>query len=123
VTPAGGAAELEGVHAGAPLRVFEVIRYRIYEDGSHAWWLGLQSFSGGWSATTPLAGPLRARDGLRFGFTDASGMPTASPAAVRRVLLSVRGRSQRPSAVAGRRSGPVEDSISTSVWLRNGARP
>jgi hypothetical protein len=123
VTPAGGAAELEGVRAGAPLRTFELVRYRLYQDGSHAWWLGLQSYSGGWSATTPLAGPLRPRDGLEFEFTDADGMPTGAPVAVRRIRLSVRGRSQRPIAAAGRRSGLFEDSIFAFVMLRNGARP
>ena len=123
VTPAGGTADLEGVHAGAPLRTFEMVRYRLYEDGSHAWWLGLQTHSGAWSATTPLAGPLRARDGLRFAFVDAGGLPTGSAPAVRRILLSVRGRSRRAIDVAGRRAGPFEDSVFTSVSLRNGARP
>jgi hypothetical protein len=123
VTSAGGAAELEGVRAGAPLRTFEMVRYRLYVDGSRTWWLGLQSYTGGWSATTPLAGPLRARDGLRLGFADVDGAPTTVPAAVRRILLSIRGRSLRTIDDAGRRGGSFEDSVFTTVSLRNGARP
>ena len=123
VAPAGGTAELDGVVAGAPLRTFEPVRYRLYEDASGTWWLGLQSYSGGWSATTPLAGPLRPRDGLRFAYTDAGGVPTAVPTEVRRVVVSVRGRSLEAIDAAGRRSGPFLDSLSTSITLRNGAHP
>ncbi len=123
VTPAGGAADLETVRAGAPLRSFEVVRYRLYEDASREWWLGQQSYGGSWSATTPLAGPLRPGDGLRFGFAGADGAPATTPASVRLIRLEVRGRSLRTIAVAGRRAGPFVDSLSAVIALRNGARP
>ena len=120
---AAGAADLAGVFAGAPLRTFEVVRYRLYEDGSRTWWLGQQSYGGGWSATTPLAGPLRARDGLRLTYTDAAGAPTMDPTAVRAIGVTVRGRSLRPVDTPGRRSGAFVDSLTTAVAPRNGARP
>jgi hypothetical protein len=118
-----GAAELAGVAPGAPLRTFEVVRYRLYEDGSHTWWLGVQSYGGGWSTTSPLAGPLRPRDGLRLAYLDAAGAETGLRTAVRQVLLTVRGRSVRRIETAGRRAGPYLDSLSTRVFLRNSARP
>jgi hypothetical protein len=120
---ADGASELAGVTTGAPLRAFEVVRYRLYEDGSRTWWLGAQSFSGGWSATSPLAGPLRARDGLRFEFVDTAGAGTGARTAVRQVLLTVRAQSVQRIEVVGRRSGPYRDSLTTRVFLRNSVRP
>jgi len=119
---AGGGTELLGVTSGAPLFAFEVIRYRLYEDGARTWWLGLQSYSGGWSATSPLAGPLRPRDGLRFDYVDAAGAAAGTRTAVRQVLLTVRGRSLQRIEAAGRRSGPYQDSLSARVFLRNSVR-
>ncbi len=119
---AGGGADLAGVRAGAPVRTFEMVRYRLYEDGSRTWWLGQQSLSGAWSATTPLAGPLRPRDGLHLTWLDRADAVTTDPAAVRRIAVAVRGRSLRPLAVAGRVPGPFQDSLATAVAPRNGAR-
>jgi prepilin-type N-terminal cleavage/methylation domain-containing protein len=120
---AGGSAPLDGVTSGSPLRVFEVIRYRLYVDETRTWWLGLQSFSGGWSATSPLVGPLRPNDGVRFEFFDAGGLPTVERTAVRLVRITVRGLSAHAIAAAGRRSGLYQDSLSTRVYLRNSSRP
>ncbi len=123
----GGAAatsgQLDGVTAGSPVRAFETVRYRLYDDGSHTWWLGTQTYSGGWSATSPLVGPLRPKDGVRFDFLDAGGAPTSDRSAVRQIRISVRGRSARTIAAAGRRTGPYQDSLATRVYLRNSARP
>ena len=118
---AGG--QLDGVTAGSPVRTFEVVRYRLYDDGSRTWWLGTQTYSGGWSATSPLVGPLRPKDGVRFEFLDAGGNPTSDRFAVRQVRITVRGRSAQPIAAAGRRAGPFQDSLVTRVYLRNSARP
>jgi type II secretory pathway pseudopilin PulG len=123
----GGAAvadgQLDGVSAGSPVRTFEMVRYRLYDDGSRTWWLGTQTWSGGWSATSPLVGPLRPKDGVRFDFLDAAGVPTSERTAVRQIRITVRGRSTHAIDTAGRRAGPFQDSLVTRVYLRNSARP
>jgi prepilin-type N-terminal cleavage/methylation domain-containing protein len=99
----GGLSQLDGVGAGSPIRAFEVVRYRLYDDGGGRWWLGTQSFTGGgWSVTSPIAGPLRPRDGVAFAYTDAAGEMVSSPSAVRLVRVVVRGRSSAPIRSVGR---------------------
>jgi type II secretory pathway pseudopilin PulG len=120
---AGESGQLDGVTLGAPVRVFEVVRYRLYDDGSHTWWLGQQAFSDGWGATSPVVGPFRPKDGVRFAFVDADGLPTSDRTAVRQVGVTIRGRSARGISAAGRHPGPYEDSLSIRVYLRNSARP
>ena len=99
-----------------------MVRYRLYDDGSRTWWLGIQTFSGGWSATSPLVGPLRPKDGVRFDFLDAGGAPTSDRTTVRQIRITARGLSAGPIAAAGRHVGPYQDSLATRVYLRNSAR-
>jgi len=121
---AGGLAQLDGVSPGSPVRAFEVVRYRLYGDGDGLWWLGTQSFTGGgWSVTSPIAGPLRPRDGVAFAYTDAAGEIVSSPLAVRLVRVVVRGRSSAPIRSVGRPAAAYQDSAVVSVFLRNSAHP
>jgi prepilin-type N-terminal cleavage/methylation domain-containing protein len=120
---AGESGQLDGVTSGSPVTVFEVVRYRLYDDGTRTWWLGVQSFNGAWSATSPLVGPLSPKNGVQFEFFDAGGAPTSERTAVRQARITVRGRSPQVIVVAGRFAGPYQDSISTRVYLRNSARP
>jgi len=115
--------QLVGVTSGSPVRVFEVVRYRLYDDGTRTWWLGTQSFNGAWSSTSPLVGPLSPKNGVQFEFFDAGGAPTVERTAVRDIRITVRGRSPEVVVAAGRRFGFYQDSISTRVHLRNSARP
>jgi len=120
----GGLSQLDGVGPGSPVRAFEVVRYRLYDGGDGMWWLGTQSFTGGgWSVTSPIAGPLRPRDGVAFAYTDAAGEVVSSPLAVRLVRVVVRGRSSAPIHSAGRPVGAYQDSAAVSVFLRNSAHP
>jgi prepilin-type N-terminal cleavage/methylation domain-containing protein len=120
----GGLSQLDGVGPGSPVRAFEVVRYRLYGDGDGIWWLGTQSFTGGgWSVTSPIAGPLRPRDGLAFAYADAAGEMVSSPSSVRLVRVVIRGRSSAPIRSAGRPVGAYQDSAAVSVFLRNGAHP
>jgi prepilin-type N-terminal cleavage/methylation domain-containing protein len=120
----GGWALLEGVSPGSPIRAFELVRYRIYDDGAGAWWFGSQSFTGGgWSVTSPIAGPLRPRDGVTFAYADAAGAPVSVPVAVRLVRAVVRGRSAAPIHSPGRPVAAYQDSALVSVFLRNSAHP
>ena len=119
---AGGPGQLGGVAPGSPLRAFEVVRYRLYDDGGGTWWLGTQSFTGGgWSVTSPIAGPLRSRDGLAFAYADAAGAGVASPSAVRLVRVVARSRSSAPIHALGRPAAAYQDSAVLSVFLRNSA--
>ena len=113
---AGGPAELSGVTEGAPVRVFEATTYRLYADAAGQWWIGERSFSGGaWSATSPLAGPLRPRDGLALRYWGSSGAEATGTATIAHVEITVRGLSRRPLRTGGRAWGPYQDS--SRVWV------
>lgn len=117
---AGGLADLAGVLEGAPVRVFEATTYRLYADAGGQWWIGERSFSGGvWSATSPVAGPLRPRDGLALRYWDSAGAGAAGPAAIVQIEITVRGRSRRPLRSGGRAWAPYEDSSLVWVTPRN----
>lgn len=117
---ATSAGALDSACAGAPVRTFETLRYRLYADGRGQWWLGVRSWQGAaWSSTSPLAGPLRPRTGLAFSFRDAAGAPTADAAAVRAVGIAVAAAGTVPLAGAGRRTGLRADSLATLVAPRN----
>jgi hypothetical protein len=90
-------ADLAGVMPGAAVRIFEIVEYRRYRDAAGLWWLGTRSPSGsGWSATSPVAGPLAGRQGLVFRYLDVSGSPTATPDSVALVEADVRAFDPRP---------------------------
>ena len=121
---AGGLPQLDSVGPGSPVRAFEVVRYRLYDDGGGSWWLGTQSFTGGaWSVTSPIAGPLRPRDGLALAYAGAAGEAVSSPSAVRLVRVVVRGRSSAPIRSLGRTAAAYQDSAAVAVFLRNSEPP
>lgn len=112
-----------GVTTGSPVRTFEVVNYRLYDDGTGTWWLGVRNYTGGaWAATSPIAGPLRPRNGIFFRYRDANGSVTATRTAVARIRLTVRGQSRNQINIPGRRAGYYQDSITTRIALRNNAR-
>ena len=116
----GGIAQLSKVTDGSPVRSFEVVNYRLYDDGTGTWWLGVRSFaSGAWAATSPVAGPLRPTDGIGFTYYDATGAVTATRADVAQIAIAVRGRSTEPIQVQGRPTGRYQDSLTVRVALRN----
>ncbi len=110
LTGASG-AELAGVSAGAPVRIFEILEYRRYVDASGLGWLGVRGTAsgGGWAATSPLAGPLRTRDGVVFRFAGRDGRTTTVPGDVALVEAAVHGLDPRPFIAPGRTSGPSVD--------------
>lgn len=97
------AAALAGVTEGAPLRLYEIQEYRSYRDALGQWWLGVRApaAGGGWSASSPIAGPLRPRDGLVFRALDSSGT-AAPPAAAALVEFTLRVRAEN-ALPSGRR--------------------
>ncbi|MBI1723747.1 MAG: prepilin-type N-terminal cleavage/methylation domain-containing protein [Gemmatimonadetes bacterium] len=113
-------ANLANVTDGSPVRTYELVNYRLYDDGTGTWWVGVQSFSSGaWSATSPVAGPFRPNDGITFTYYDTTGTVTAVPADVAQIQLTVRGRSTQPIQVQGRSPGQYQDSLTVFVALRN----
>jgi prepilin-type N-terminal cleavage/methylation domain-containing protein len=118
-----GAGGDQGVLLGAPLRTFEVVNYRLYDDGTGSWWLGMRTYAAGaWSATSPVAGPLQGTSGLIFEYRDVNQNVTATTTAVRQVGITVRGQSGQPIDIPGRVAGYFRDSVVARVALRNYVR-
>lgn len=119
---AGATADLDSVSAASPLRTYERVTYRLYADDQGLSWLGERGYSdGGWSALSPVAGPLRRVGGLSFTYYDSAGAPTAVPAAVVRIGVVARGLSAGPIEVPGRAASgrQYEDSVVVQAALRN----
>jgi prepilin-type N-terminal cleavage/methylation domain-containing protein len=115
-----GASPDVGVTVGSPVRVWELVRYGLWQDGSGQWWLATSTqVSGAWGGITPVAGPLRAADGVKFAYYDAAGAVTATPANVAQIGITVRGLSTQPIMVQGKPTGRYADSMTVRVALRN----
>ncbi len=115
----GGAAALAGVYVGAPVRTHETVTYSLWFDGSADWWLGVsQLVSGSWTATSPVAGPLRANNGVKFEYFDANGNATTVITNVTWITASVVGESNQPIFVQGRPTGTYTDSLTVRAALR-----
>jgi prepilin-type N-terminal cleavage/methylation domain-containing protein len=120
VTP----AQLAAVTPGAPVRSFEVTQVLLYRDAGGDQWLGGRTYrkrGGGWSVTQPIVGPLSA-GGLALEYFDAEGRPTADPADVARIGISVQSRSGR-RVRGGDGDTYLLQTLMTQVSLRNNPRP
>ena len=96
------------VRVGAPVRGFVIYTYGLFtEDGEY--YLARQSGT----TTEPLVGPLSS-NGVSFTYRDAVGNVTTDPRAVSQIEVTLRSRSN----VTGDR-GPVTDSLTTAIYLRN----
>jgi hypothetical protein len=105
---------------GAPVRLFETVTYRLYNDGSGAWWLGVRTWQGGsWAATSPLAGPFTPRTGLAVSFRDGSGNIVPPDSTVRAIGILLRVTGTAPIQAAGWRAGLRTDSLAALVAPRN----
>jgi hypothetical protein len=113
-------SELDSVMPGSPLRTFETLTYRLYDDGAGAWWLGVKVWQGsGWAATSPIAGPLLPRYGLELAYLDLTGDPAAADTLVRQIRIAARVRGAFVQRSEGRRRGPFLDSLFATVAPRN----
>lgn len=114
----GGFGSLSEVTVGSPGRTFEQVTYRLYQQGTQ-WWLGVSTLvSGTWTTMSPVAGPLRATDGIAFDYFDAAGAVTADSSLVAMVVITVRGESSQPIAMQGRPAGTYMDSMVVRATLR-----
>jgi prepilin-type N-terminal cleavage/methylation domain-containing protein len=113
-------ATLSGATIGAPVRTFETVNYRLYQDATGTWYLGIRQWvSGAWTNTSAIAGPMRPNDGVHFEYYDSLGVATATAADVKAIGVTVRGRSTASINTAGRPAGVYNDSLTIRVAVRN----
>ena len=116
----GGFSQMDSVNIGDPVRTFETVNYRLYQDASGTWWLGVRTWvSGAWNQTNAIAGPLLPSTGLKLTYMDSTGTVTATDTLVRQIKILIRGRSTKTISVPGHPTGVYNDSLSTTVALRN----
>ncbi len=121
-TLTGNAAAIAGlvsVFTGAPVRSFERVRYRVYDDGGQ-YWLGVETLvSGVYSTISPVAGPLVGANGISFAYYDAAGVVTATTTSVASIQITARGKTGNQINTPGRPTGFYYDSIVVRTALRN----
>lgn len=110
------------IHAGAALRFVRRARYQLYRAGDGRWYLGyldcLSSRATPCSTIQPVSGPF-ASGGVRFAFSDSSGVPTGNPSSVARVDVVSHTGTHAPLRAMGFVWGSYSDSVVASVALRN----
>ena len=119
----------DSVKVGAVVRFSRPVRYRIYQESSGAWYLGLEQYAGGsWGAASPLAGPYKAfaagdssGSGLQFRYYDSLGVRItnmANKTDVARVDVFLRTDAGK-SAITERKGNALKDSVVMRVAIRN----
>ena len=119
----------DSVKVGAVIRFTRPVRYRIYQETSGAWYLGLEQYSGGsWGPASPLAGPYKAfasgdnsGSGLQFRYYDSLGVRItnmANKTQVARVDVFLRTDAGK-SAITERKGNLLKDSVVMRVAIRN----
>ncbi len=108
---------LAAVPVGSPVRAFKPYVYRLYLAGDGRWWLGQRPR---YERIQPIVGPFAApsEGGLILEPLARGGSPTADPANVVEVLISLRSESPLPLPWLGDH-GFLTDALVTSVYLRN----
>jgi prepilin-type N-terminal cleavage/methylation domain-containing protein len=117
------------VTVGSVVRFTRPVKYRIYQEASGAWYLGLEEYSGGsWGASSPLAGPYRqyasgdnGGSGLQFRYYDSLGVRINSMTNqkdVARVDVFLRTYAGE-SAITERKGADLKDSVLMRVAIRN----
>jgi hypothetical protein len=131
-TPCGGAAGITLTTSAlpvavstvnTPVRTFERMELRLYDDGAGQYWLGARSISGGDVNLQPVIGPLTA-DGFQLEYLDSLGNEMADLTAIKSIRLTVRGLTD--NAVRKNGSGYLghqQEALATQVLLRNSIRP
>jgi hypothetical protein len=119
----------DSIKPGSVVRFTRPVRYKLYQEGSGAWYLGLQEHrAGAWQAASPLAGPFRpfvAGDanpsGLQFRYYDTLGVRITNmtqTASVARVDVFLR-TNAGASAITERQGRALRDSVLMRVGIRN----
>ena len=112
------------VKPGASIRFFRHARYELMQASDGEWYLGYYDCS----ACTeddlvPVSGPYLSKDadppGLEFIYRDQLGNETTDPTALRRIEITLRSQSGSIIDMEGRARDFYQDSLTTSVTLRN----
>ena len=116
------------VLVGAVIRFSRPVRYKIYQEASGNWYLGLQQYDGAWGAASPMAGPYRAftagdngLTGLQFRYYDTLGTritAMANRTDVARADVYLR-TNAGTSAITERNGATLRDSVLMRVAIRN----
>ena len=110
-------ATLVNLDVGGTVHLFRRTKYALSAlDGR--WWLSRSVGGGAWEILTgPMLSP--SDGGLTFAYYDADGVVTTDPALVTRVEFTLRSESYGRVSTAGQTGGALEDSVTTTVFLRN----
>lgn len=115
------AAEVPAVPLNTPVRIFEVMELKLYQDNGE-WWMGARSVKPE-AALKPVLGPLTTT-GLDFRYLNSAGAETADMAAIKSVRLTVRGLTSGAVRAGGfGATGRQQEELVTQVLLRNSIRP
>jgi prepilin-type N-terminal cleavage/methylation domain-containing protein len=122
------AALPDSVKVGAVIRFSRPVRYRIYQETSGSWYLGMEQYNGSWWNTAPMAGPYRAFQagdngltGLQFRYYDTLGTritTMTNTVAVARADVYLRALAGT-SAITERNGATLRDSVLMRVAIRN----
>ncbi len=112
---------------GASVRFYRRATYALKQAADNEWYLGFSDCNPAratpCSDTIPIAGPYLAPDndppGLQLQYFDATGNPTTTPSALRRIDIALRSQGTTPVDMDGRAKGFYRDSLKASLALRN----
>jgi hypothetical protein len=113
------------VDVGAPVRFFRPTTYSLYRTSIGDWALGISACAGGsCGVRQPLSGPYQpptsgSGRGITLEYLDVSGAVTTAPGSVARIDIVARTRSSTPLDMAHLRGTRYQDSLTTSVAIRN----
>jgi prepilin-type N-terminal cleavage/methylation domain-containing protein len=122
--PANDPVANTDITVGSPIRTFEVMEYKLYQDASGLYYLGARSASNG-AAIQPVLGPLRAADGFRLDYFNKNGTAITTTTAadkrnVRAIQVALIGvSSQNVTSNGYGAQQQAVDSVVTLVQLRN----
>jgi prepilin-type N-terminal cleavage/methylation domain-containing protein len=114
---------------GAVVRFSRPVRYKIYQETSGNWYLGLQHYTGGaWGVSSPMAGPYRSfvagdngTTGLQFRYYDSLGTritAMTNTLGVARADVYLRTH-VGTSSIKERNGATLRDSVLMRVAIRN----
>jgi prepilin-type N-terminal cleavage/methylation domain-containing protein len=116
---------LGSVSVNTPVRIYEVMELRLYQQDGRSW-LGAHSMSApGGEATQPVLGPLTDGNGFALVYLDQNNNVTGDRTRVKSVRVTINGITDE-AINAGGGSGALthpEQHLITQVTLRNGFRP
>jgi hypothetical protein len=111
------------VAVGAPLRFFRHARYELAQAADGEYYLAFSDCTPGCNDPQPIAGPYLAPDnnppGMALSYLDQSGSPTTDPTQLRLIDIVLRSRSSTQVDMEGRTKGFYQDSLRTSIAVRN----